>query len=373
MPDYLTLYLPLPTSEAGVGGPGPTMHRVGSSNVTLNPMPEAALSNHLRGLSDYATGKCLLRDEDFLARIQRVRACVGLVIEPRLDQVVRAWAFAMARRTGGFVFDGAAFVDGEDTVLAGPPPALPAISDAEDASPSADEPVDAPVPADANGVRIRAWALMAVIQRAFLEDPSITVAEFAEHHADLSRWIAERGLGQAFDIDELNLLNTPQGALDSQRASNATWLTEGLGVLGWALGVAELRSHDEEFDLFALHDTLGFLDDVPPALDPPRLRPRAELEHTRGQLLAIHWRLREYRLRPGPLDFKRVAARLSFGDSNLDGITLAGGDLAVHGRPIDSAPPDAVQHIASIALERHRAIEWVADSTKAYADVDTST
>jgi hypothetical protein len=379
MPDNLTLYLPLPAAEVEIGGSAvlthgaPTIQRVGSARVILNVMAESAVSDHLRGLAGFVATQCVIRDADFLARVQRVRACVGLVIEPHVDHFVRAWAFSLARRAGGFVFDGVAFLDGDETVLAGPPLPRADASDPTYTAPDTTDPSDAPEPADANQVRLRAWGLMAVIQRAFLEDASITGEQFAEHYASLSAWIIERGVENAFDRDEQASLATNQGALDSKRASDATWLTEGLGVLAWALGVAELRAHDEEYDLFALHEALGFLDDVPPALDPPRIRARAELERKHGQLLAIHWRLREFRLRPVPIDFAGLAGRGVFDVFDIDGIPLADGDLVVHGRPISTAPAGAVQHASSIALERHRAIEWLMDARTAYSNVDTST
>ncbi|MES2641709.1 MAG: DUF4272 domain-containing protein [Myxococcota bacterium] len=235
---------------------------------------------------------------------------------------------------------------------------------------------DAPQPPDAERVRGRAFALAAVIQRAFLEQASLPAEQYDEYIATLRSWIAERSLGSAFEADEQEFIDTPQGQLDPKETSDATWLSEGLGVLAWALSVADLPAHDEQVDLFALHEVLGFLDDVPPTLEPPRLRAPAELARMHGQLVGIHWRLREFRLRPGPLDFSAFAARrLAFGrfDIDLDGVALAEGDLAVDDGPLQHAHTGSVQNAASIAFERHRAIEWLADARVAYARVDTPT
>ena len=87
---------------------------------------------------------------------------------------------------------------------------------------------------------------------------------------------------------------------DERAKVDATWRLEGLGVLAWALGRFELPPYDQLVVPKDLIHSLGF-PDVEPARElvaSPSLRPPAELEALRKQTLGLHWRLRNYTLRP---------------------------------------------------------------------------
>jgi len=94
----------------------------------------------------------------------------------------------------------------------------------------------------------------------------------------------------------------------------------------------------------------------------------------RERLFAIHWRMTEFRLRPGTLDFVDLAVRMPWlSAAAVRALPLVDDDLAIGGIRIDRAPPDAVRTTASIAVERHLAINWLCDGPEIYSATDVST
>ena len=72
--------------------------------------------------------------------------------------------------------------------------------------------------------------------------------------------------------EEADLLAVPVGSLDRKRAIEATWESEGMAVLAWALQRAELPAIHVECDPGAVAIALGFLDDRQTPLESPILR-----------------------------------------------------------------------------------------------------
>jgi hypothetical protein len=159
----------------------------------------------------------------------------------------------------------------------------------------------------------------------------------------------------------------------TQAVVDASWRAEGMAVLAWALGTADLPAHDELVQPGTVADGLGFLGDEVPLLEAPRLRLPSELERMQRRLLGLHWRLRDYQLFPRALDLRALAAKCWFGSFDLDGIALCDGDLAIGGVPISLADADQVTQVTSIARERHQAINWLCGDCRRYSHVGTST
>jgi hypothetical protein len=105
----------------------------------------------------------------------------------------------------------------------------------------------------------------------------------------------------------------------------------------------------------------------------PSLRPGRQLDRMRERLFAVHWRLVEHRLRPGSIDFATFARTAWFGPLQIDSSMLVDGDLSIDGVPIARAMPKAVQRAASIAQERHQAINWVHGDDPIYSEVEFAT
>jgi hypothetical protein len=246
-----------------------------------------------------------------------------------------------------------------------------------------DEEVDEPSPPAAERVSRRALALAALTARAVLEDdPRARGA--AERHRELLEWVREIGIEDELEgpdpdwpdePNERSILAAPPGKLDPRSHVNTSWRAEGLAVLAWALGRYDLPPHDQPAKVEDLWEAVGHLraDRARELLASPVLRPREEIGALRGRLFALHWRLRDYFVRPERMDFAEFARTSWFGPLDIAGLPLAKGDLALGGKPIDQADPRVFADAHSAAQERHLAVNWLSEGPRLYSEADTST
>jgi hypothetical protein len=223
-------------------------------------------------------------------------------------------------------------------------------------------------------VAARAIALLGVSCRAVLDvEDSREMAELKRLH--LRQWLDKLGVMIALEEDEAVLLDTPCGLLDEQTMLNASWRAEGMLVLAWALRRSELVHYDEKCDAAEVADRLGFLRGLSQtALVNPALRDTADIRRWRDTYLTIHWRLRQYDIRPAPLDFPDVvSSSFNWGPLRLDELNLIDGDLAIRGRRIDRASEDDRERTRGIAAERQRAFNWLLGTALIYSEVSTDT
>lgn len=185
-------------------------------------------------------------------------------------------------------------------------------------------------------------------------------------------WWEPLGLQGELEPNEAEVLSAQFGTLPRQTAVNAGWRSEALVVLAWALGRAEIPPHDQQADPSVIASSLGFLvhDTV---LAAPTLRAPHELEQYRDIAFTVHWRLRDFSLRPSAMDFARFCETAWFGPLSLDGVKLVEGDLSVNGQAIARGEQSAVARAMSIAQERHQAINWIVDARLPLSEADTST
>lgn len=238
-------------------------------------------------------------------------------------------------------------------------------------SPS-DEESDECDPPSAQRVASRALALTATAYRAIVEQS--VAAEVAEQRrAELQIWLRDVGLAAELERHEQQLVDTPVGRVGRQQLVDASWRSEGMLVLAWALRRVEMPAADAQVDPAEIAQSLGFLGPVENTiLFSPKLRPAVEIESYGSRARSIHWRLREFSLRRCAIDFRKTA-ETSWFPLTTDGIALAEGDLAIGGLPLSRAQ-DSSWHVAmSIARERHQAVNWLLGDGALYSEVDTST
>ncbi len=222
-------------------------------------------------------------------------------------------------------------------------------------------------------VQRRAWALSCVIYRSFLErydDP----AEAAIGQSRILNWVDALDLQAEFEPEEWELIQSDIGTIAEQAVINGTWRSEGLAVLAWALGAFELPPHDQMAHPREVTDSIFFLaEDTLAQADQLQLRPEEELEQFGAVQLALHWRVRDFSIRPEAMNFREFPETAWFGPIDLTGVPFAEDDLAINGLPIAVAPADEVGMCGSIAMERHKAINWLHGWHEIYSEVDTST
>jgi len=216
--------------------------------------------------------------------------------------------------------------------------------------------------------------MSAVICRAFIEE--FDEQEPAEELLSRTRaWLKKYALISELEDWESSLISAPLKKLPRRQQVDATWMSEGLVVLSWALNCYDdIPAHDVAVDPKEVTNSLGFLtDEIVEILQNPELRSVDELETCRNKLFGLHWRLRDYGLSRRKMDLKEFARTCWFGPINIEGVALEEGDLSVDGKTILKADPDIVNRCCSIAVERHKAVNWLRGYDSTYSEVDTGT
>jgi hypothetical protein len=228
----------------------------------------------------------------------------------------------------------------------------------------------------AQRVARRALALAAVSARGFLDQHVSDDLEGGEQYRGrLLKWVEEVGFGDELEPDERDALQRPAGGLDEEEVMRTTWRLEGLSVLLWALGLTEFPPHDQMGSMDTLCPPVGFLDAKAAKrfLKNAALRPAGEIDAKQRQLFSLHWRLREYHLRPKAMDFVAFAQKAWFGPFDLTGLPLIDNDLAIGGAPIHGADSRAYGITCALTHERHLAANWLLGHSEVYSETDTPT
>ena len=232
-------------------------------------------------------------------------------------------------------------------------------------------------PPDARRVARRAAVLSTVGLRGLASTwPHAEQVDFLPH---LQGWFAATGLGDdEAEPGELEVIRAPASELDDRSAVNATWRWEGAAVLAAALGRLTLPGDQQAVDPKVCGDAAGVLADpaeLRPQMDAAAFDPAFDPTAFANRMLAVHWRLRQWRAVPGkPVDLITFARGVTWATFNLDGVTLAAdGDLDVGGQPISHADDGPLQLMNSVVSERHHAANWLIGWAPIYADVETPT
>jgi hypothetical protein len=157
----------------------------------------------------------------------------------------------------------------------------------------------------------------------------------ADTYAQSRAWMTAHGLDAELEPRERAFLDLRLGGASDEDVSYGSWRAEGLAVLAWALGVAELPGPDEPADPMDLWTALDFLSDGPPAiLEYPALRTPAEIaaQNTR----------------------------------------ITTGLLALEKEIITGHASEAISDALRIAREREQALRWLRGDAERYADVETT-
>jgi hypothetical protein len=237
-------------------------------------------------------------------------------------------------------------------------------------------------PPSAQRVAARALALSVVLYRASLEqDPRNK--DFQKFHARLPEWIDGLGLASELEPQEASLVRAPLGRADERAAINASWRGEGLAVLAWALGRFQLPVYDQMADPRQSTASVGFSEEKLATLDTgvarellagAQLAPPGVIGVFTSHITVVGWRLRQFRLSPGPLDYVGLLrAYPNFKQHWLEHARFIDGDLVIGDQAIADAPSDYVATCEGSADERRIAAYWLAGDHPLYSHVDPST
>lgn len=145
-------------------------------------------------------------------------------------------------------------------------------------------PVD--VPRSASVVARRALALFGAVAVAFGAD-----------REQITGWLHDNELWRELTPAEVEFMESASPS--EKQTINASWYSERLVVLVWALRLTEMPDADQQCD------TSIFVDQLPPYaevkaaefINAATLRPQAELLEQRGAILDLHWIARDASIR----------------------------------------------------------------------------
>ena len=287
------------------------------------------------------------------------------------------YVFAVVQHLDGVLFTPSTLYDAQGRILisaAGttdPAAVMPKVPFRE--SPLDDEAVPEAKSPTPERVARRALALAAVGARALLEDDWWWSR--GKKHRRILAWVDDVGIGDELEPDEWSVVQRVPGRLGEQDHINSTWRLEGLVVLAWALGRFELPPHDHLANPQKLFKAVGVADagKARDLLASATLRSAEELDRMSKILLAIHWRLREFSLRPEKMDFRKFSKEGWMGPFDISPIALVDDDFGIEGFTISKTLADSVRRAHSSAMERHLAIRWLEGDSPIYSKTDTST
>lgn len=254
-------------------------------------------------------------------------------------------------------------------------------------------------PPSARRVLARARVIAALVGRATLErevaDGEYPAADNEAIRRRVLRWIRKSALTSELEPEESAFLNTPVGRSSPRAEIDASWRSEGLSVLLWALNRFELPRYDERAVEDIPVERIGFLASVARSdrLEAPLLRSDSEISRLASHLTIVSWRLTQFRVsrdselylhasqeladRAGiqePMDFVGyLRGHPRFKEYWLDGLRFIDGDLAIGNRSIAAAGRDYVKTCTSIATERQIAAYWLQGDDEVYSRVSPAT
>jgi hypothetical protein len=155
----------------------------------------------------------------------------------------------------------------------------------------------------------------------------------------------------------------------------AVWEGEGLGMLVWALGRAQLPPYDRPFDHGRLLET---------TLESAALRSAEEIERARQIARLWHWRARTAALQVEADGDGTLPAQWQSFDQLVGATAMRGYERGLLPRPIRGDFPafatiyrslsdDQRAEAHQLAWQRHRALNWLCGAGKSWETVPTDT
>lgn len=225
-------------------------------------------------------------------------------------------------------------------------------------------------PPEERQVLHRSWCLSAMVARAFIDERPSQPTSIGIN-AQILPWIEHVRCGSELEGWEAAALTATLGELEPAHRERASWFSEGVGVLAWALTRYDPPPYDVVADAQTVTSKLDFLDFAAPNIQ-VGLRPAPELQNAHRRALAIHWRLSQFEVNHQAIDF--AAAPKShplLSSATVAELPLVDGDLMIGNHSISRAPADRVAQVGRIALERFRAFQWLMGDDAVFSRVTT--
>ncbi len=180
--------------------------------------------------------------------------------------------------------------------------------------------------------------------------------------------LKQSGLWARLTKAERAFVTAPLLSLTEQQRVDASWLMEGAACLLWALGYLDaIPPYDTQASVELLKS--GPNQPMRDLLSSATLRPEAEITRARDAAELWHWRARTRQLQEGGAPSFKLPPGLTFpliiqdaAEAGLAGGAVTAvleGDFPAFGAPYRDASAEQYHVLTSIAMERHRAFNWL--------------
>ncbi|NDJ52398.1 MAG: DUF4272 domain-containing protein [Chloroflexi bacterium] len=240
---------------------------------------------------------------------------------------------------------------------------------------------------DGLDVSYRALCLGGLMARSLMElsvrtisDPNMRAFN-TDKNARLQQWLEYEGVMPYFSHKEAELLSRPVGSWAQQELIDASWRTEGLGMLLWALRIySDVPAYDTAFSSEQALNQIKLGLPIEEFLRHCHLRSEHDIYRERALAQLWHWRARTRRVEragitpPDGWTYESMVAQTAHqaflkGDipSPIDG------DFPALGRAYTDLSEAEYSRVNSIAVERHYAMNWLCWYTEDWDDVPLDT
>ena len=198
---------------------------------------------------------------------------------------------------------------------------------------------------------------------------------------ELRDWLERDGAAGYQSTREREAFRRPIDAWTDRDLIDASWRTESLGVLLWALSVYdELPPYDAQFE--DVPENVPLLEPVEGFLEAISLRSTDEIARARDLAELWHWRSRTTDLQADD-EFKRRNPELDLDEIVRETARVAGEhgeipepideDFPAFGKAYRDLSTDEYAEVTSIAMERHFALNWLCGYSRDWDETPTDT
>jgi hypothetical protein len=210
---------------------------------------------------------------------------------------------------------------------------------------------------------------------ANLRDGALDDGKAAQYATEAHRWLRRENLADSLSVGERTLVAKPLEDWSEQEASAVGWHDEAAGVLLWAISaVDELPRYDARFE--SIPSLVPLLAPTADFRLAASLRPAEELGRARDLAELWHWRSRTTQLRrDGDGTDVDAVVRQSATSAHAAGSIPEpiDGDFPAFGKAYRDLDGEEYANATAIAMERHRALNWLCGYASEWDNVPTDT
>jgi hypothetical protein len=251
-----------------------------------------------------------------------------------------------------------------------------------------------PDPVTAQAAVRRALSLCAVLYRNQLEtvvvattevrreDRGLAIQEFKSENARVVQWLKKEGLWPSLSHNEKVMVQKPFGGWSERDRINASWRSEALATLAWALGLSkEFPPFDRSVDEKLWMRRFPFLRSTRTFITRAKLRPKSDLLRQRDIAELWYWRARTTELQQSPdqdplpegITYEQIISGAAETAENERMFKRIGNDFPAKGKPYSELTDEEYEICKSIAMERLYGLNWVCGFSKNWDNVPTDT